>query len=278
MHFNEKRRKFGHQHFDAFTSNGINGEGQKLDEIDTLKIDDHSRITFTKKMKKVFSVEPGDTIKVYHNRKTDEIIFNILRRGNILERLFFNRMEKDRQYVVSSHTVSTPNHIPDDIIQSKNNNTIPKPNTTNTNNLKYNNNNNNKRYFQRHAPNIMIVDDEEDVLITFKSLLNRIGINAETFSSSQQAIIRFAQVNPSYYDLIILDIKMPVINGFKLYTIMEALGVHSSKFLFISALDYAEEFMQILPGIRKTNFIKKPIESETLLEKIKEALNLVVTS
>ena len=124
----------------------------------------------------------------------------------------------------------------------------------------------------------MIVDDEEDVLITFKSLLNRIGINAETFSSSQQAIIRFAQVNPSYYDLIILDIKMPVINGFKLYTIMEALGVHSSKFLFISALDYAEEFMQILPGIRKTNFIKKPIESETLLEKIKEALNLVVTS
>ena len=138
MHFNEKRRKFGHQHFDAFTSNGINGEGQKLDEIDTLKIDDHSRITFTKKMKKVFSVEPGDTIKVYHNRKTDEFIFYILRRGNILERLFFNRMEKDRQYVVSSHTVSTPNHIPDDIIQSKNNNTIPKPNTTNTNNLKYN--------------------------------------------------------------------------------------------------------------------------------------------
>jgi hypothetical protein len=32
-----------------------------------------------------------------------------------------------------------------------------------------------------------------------------------------------------------------------------------------------------LPGIRKTNFIKKPIESETMLQKIKEALDVVVT-
>jgi hypothetical protein len=58
---------------------------------------------------------------------------------------------------------------------------------------------------------------------------------------------------------------------------MEALGAHSSKFLFVSGLDHAEEFMQILPGIRQTNFIKKPIGSEALLQKIKEALNVMVT-
>jgi CheY-like chemotaxis protein len=273
LHFNEKRRKFSH-YFDAFTTSVIDGD---IDEVDTLKIDDHSRITFTKRMKKIFSVDRGDTVKVYHDRKKDEIIFSILRRGRIIEKLFCKRMEKDGQHVVTSYEMSsTPYHITDDD-RMQSSTTIPKlNNTTNTNNLNYYNNN--KRYFQKDTPNIMIVDDEEDVLVTCKSLLNQIDVNVETFSSSQQAIIHFVQVGPLCYDLIILNIKMPVINAFKLYTIMEALGVHSSKFLFVSALDYAEEFMQILPGIRQTNFIKKPIESEALLQKIKEALDVTVTS
>jgi CheY-like chemotaxis protein len=275
LHFNEKRRKLSH-YFDAFTTNVVNGD---IDEVDTLKIDDHSRITFTKRMKRIFSVDRGDTVKVYHDRKKDEIIFSILRRGRIVERLFCKRMEKDGQHVVSSYEMSTnPYHITDDGRMQSSTTTIPKPNTT-TNNLNYyNNNNNNKRYFQKGTPNIMIVDDEEDVLVTFKSLLNQIDVNIETFSSSQQAIIHFVQVGTSCYDLIILDLKMPVINGFKLYTIMKALGVHSSKFLFASALDYAEDFVQILPEIGQTNFIKKPFESEALLQKIKEALGVAITS
>jgi CheY-like chemotaxis protein len=260
LHFNEKRRKFDHNS-NALSSDIINED--ELDEIDTLKIDDHSRITFTKKMKKVFSVEPEDIIKVYHNRKKDEIIFNVLRRGSIVERFFCKRMEKDGQDVVSSYGTFTP--------YQQQGSTIPKPNSNNINYL--NDWTNNKSYFQKDTPNIMIVDDEEDVLTTFKLLLNQAGVNVETFSSSRQAITHFVQLDPLYYDLIILDIKMPVINGFKLYNIMEGLGVDSSKFLFVSTLDCAEDFVQTLPGFRQTNFIKKPIESETLLQKIKEALN-----
>jgi response regulator RpfG family c-di-GMP phosphodiesterase len=114
---------------------------------------------------------------------------------------------------------------------------------------------------------IMIVDDEEDILITLESRLGEIDVNVETFSSSQDAIIHFAQREPLYYDLNILDIKMPVINGLKLYAMMQSLDVPSSKFLFISGLDYAEEFTQTLPEMRKSNFIKKSVEGKTLLRK-----------
>jgi CheY-like chemotaxis protein len=257
LHFNEKRWKFD-EDFPAFSNwSSVVNEEKELDEIDTLKIDDHSRITFTKRMKKVFSVEPEDIIKVYHDRKKDEIIFNVLRRGSIVERFFCKIM-------------ATPHHHITDTMQSS---TFSKPNNNNANNLNYLTNN--KGYFQKHAPNIMIVDDQEDVLTTFKVHLDRIGVNVETFSSSLQAISHFVHVDPYYYDLIILDIKMPDINGFKLYTMMEALGVHSSKFLFVSALVDAEEFVQILPRIMQANFIKKPVESETLLQKVKEALERV---
>jgi CheY-like chemotaxis protein len=267
MHFNEKREKslFFPQksHYLDASVNEENGP----DEIDTLKIDDHSRITFTKRMKKVFSVEPEDTIKVYHDRKKNEIIFNFFRKGSIVDRLVCKRIQKDRHHVASSYETPPPYRYTMDGMQSI---TIQKPNSNKLNDYY----NNNKTYLQKYTPNVLIVDDEEHVLIKFKLLLHQAGVNVESFSSPQEAIIHFAQVDPLHYDLIILDIKMPVISGFKLYAMMEALGAESTKFLFISALDYADEFVQLLPRIRRANFIKKPIENETLLQKIKEALDV----
>ena len=42
----------------------------------------------------------------------------------------------------------------------------------------------------------MIVDDDEDILFTFKTILNDSGIAVETFANSNEALIRFAEVDP----------------------------------------------------------------------------------
>jgi DNA-binding response OmpR family regulator len=120
----------------------------------------------------------------------------------------------------------------------------------------------------------MIVDDDQDILLTFKTILNDNGIDAETFANSLEALIFFAKAEPSYFDLVILDIKMPGINGFQLYKIMKVLTkvVNTPKFLFISALEYAEESINLLPGTKPKDILKKPIQRENLEAKIKEML------
>ena len=61
--------------------------------------------------------------------------------------------------------------------------------------------------------NILLVDDEEDVIYTFKKGLALEGYNVEAFVDPMEALAHFAKVNPSYYNLVILDIRMPGLNG-----------------------------------------------------------------
>ena len=54
--------------------------------IDVMELDDHSRLTFTKRIKHVLSVGPGDIIAVYrHAQDSTEIIFMIQRQSSIVE-------------------------------------------------------------------------------------------------------------------------------------------------------------------------------------------------
>ncbi len=119
----------------------------------------------------------------------------------------------------------------------------------------------------------MIVDDEEDILLSFKTFLkdnnSLTDVNVETFKSSQEALIRFIE---SRYDLVIIDVKLPGINGIQLCKIMRSIRP-DIKVLFISALDSAEEFITMLPGIGTSNIIKKPIEMAHFIEKVKDMLN-----
>lgn len=118
----------------------------------------------------------------------------------------------------------------------------------------------------------MIVDDE-DILLSFKTFLkdnnSLTDVNVETFKSSQEALICFIE---SSYDLVIIDVKLPGINGIQLCKIMRSIRP-DIKVLFISALDSAEEFITMLPGIGTSNIIKKPVEMAHFIEKVKDMLN-----
>ena len=62
--------------------------------------------------------------------------------------------------------------------------------------------------------NIIMVDDEPDVNITIKTALQENGgFEVDTFNDAESALLGF---KPGYYDLAILDIRMPGTNGFQL--------------------------------------------------------------
>ena len=123
------------------------------------------------------------------------------------------------------------------------------------------------------AHNVLIVDDEPDVLLTYRSFLEDAGYNVEAYSDPQESLKKFAEHSSSYYDLVILDIRMPGVNGLQLYSRMKAIDA-DIKIIFLSALDAAEELLSILPGVKnKDTFIRKPVDLRMFLSAVKTMLN-----
>jgi two-component system, OmpR family, response regulator ChvI len=126
---------------------------------------------------------------------------------------------------------------------------------------------------QRYSTNIMIVDDEPDALFTYECFLSDEGYHVEGFTDPQEALKRFVQLEASsYYQLVILDIRMPRLNGLQLFNTIKAISP-KTKIMFCSALDIAEELTSILPDIKYNHIIKKPVEREYFVSKINSMLN-----
>lgn len=124
---------------------------------------------------------------------------------------------------------------------------------------------------QNNTHNIMIVDDEQDILVTYNSMLYGEGYNIETFSNPHEALLHFAHADKSYYDLIILDIRMPSLNGLQLYHRLKAIN-KDVKILFLSALEASEEISSVFPELKYGDIIRKPISKEHFVEKINALL------
>jgi two-component system, OmpR family, response regulator ChvI len=127
---------------------------------------------------------------------------------------------------------------------------------------------------QKYFANIMVVDDEPDTLFTYKSLLSAEGYNVKAFTDPQDALCNLAQLpDPSsHYQLVLLDIRMPRLNGLQLFYKIKTLSPNT-KIIFCSALDIAEELVSILPDIKYDHIIKKPVKREHFVSKINSALN-----
>ena len=126
---------------------------------------------------------------------------------------------------------------------------------------------------KKHTPNIMLIDDDADILLTYKSILIEENCNIETFTDAQEALNHFAKANHSYYDLVLLDIRMPGINGLQLYYKLKAINM-AIKIIFVSAIDAADELISMLPDVRVDHdIIRKPVDRENLVNKIKAVLS-----
>ncbi len=116
----------------------------------------------------------------------------------------------------------------------------------------------------------MLVDDDPDILLTYKTFLTVRGYDVDAFTDPREALTRFAQAAPNNYNLVVMDIRMPNLNGLQLYYRLKAINPNI-KILFVSALDAAKEMVSILPGIGLDDVVIKPVEQEQFLYKVKTA-------
>lgn len=118
---------------------------------------------------------------------------------------------------------------------------------------------------------VMIVDDEQDITAIFKIGLEQHEFIVKTYNDPQLALAEF---RIGAYDLLVLDIRMPGMNGFELYKKIRNMD-DKVKVCFLTAFDeYMTRFKEDFPFLDEVKcYLKKPI---TIQEMIKRLLALAI--
>ena len=114
---------------------------------------------------------------------------------------------------------------------------------------------------------ILVVDDESDNTSVFSIGLEDEGFAVDAFTDPQLALSAF---KTETYDLLILDIKMPTMNGFELYEKIKKID-NKLKICFLTAFGegYHEEFRRRFPASSSdVKFVRKPIRIDELVKKV----------
>lgn len=123
---------------------------------------------------------------------------------------------------------------------------------------------------KRSRARILVVDDDPDITLTFRAGLEKNGFIVTVFNDPLKALSKFTA---GLYDLVLLDVRMPKLNGFELYREIEKID-SSLKVCFMTAfVVYYESLREIFPMAKVSCFIKKPIEIDKLVCRIIKELN-----
>jgi len=228
------------------TYNDIAFDNNRLALLDTVTVDDHTRLTITRSLKKILNIEPKDIIIIYQDKYNKDLLFKIQRDSRIIDTLIIKRNHYRNNTSVSKKYFET-NHIISEVDTIKNINTL-------------------------RDTNILLVDDEKHLIKVFEVFLHSEGYyNIQTFTDSRKAIKHFVDLkNRHYYGLVITDIRMPEINGIQLYQILKIINPNV-KVIFLTALDAAKELAS-LHNIGIQDIIKKPIERDVFIETVNDVV------
>jgi DNA-binding response OmpR family regulator len=117
---------------------------------------------------------------------------------------------------------------------------------------------------------ILAVDDEPDLTMLCRMSLEHYGFEVDTFNDPQEALSKY---KPGSYDLVILDIKMPKMDGFELYHKIKKKDNNANIcFLTASELYYEEFRKKEYYALDKSMFIRKPIDNEELLKEVNKMI------
>jgi DNA-binding response OmpR family regulator len=118
---------------------------------------------------------------------------------------------------------------------------------------------------------ILLVDDEVDVISVFKMILEMNGYEVDSYTDPKTALDHF---KPNLYGLLLLDIRMPIMNGFELYRKMRDIDDKVSVCFITAFEDYREEFKESFPMLDEFKyFIRKPKAIEDLVNHVAAILD-----
>ena len=118
---------------------------------------------------------------------------------------------------------------------------------------------------------ILVVDDEPDINMLLMLILEDSGYKVDVYADPILALSNF---KPNHYDLVILDIIMPTMNGFVFYQRIRELDT-GVKACFLTASETSQQEFEkgVYPIVVKEELlIRKPIRNQDLLENVKKIL------
>ena len=114
---------------------------------------------------------------------------------------------------------------------------------------------------------ILVVDDEPDNTSIFSMGLEDGGFEVDAFTDPLLALSKFKSDHKKY-DLLILDIKMPDMNGFELFEEIRKIDNNiKTCFLTVFGEGYTEEFDRRFSSSINVSFIRKPIRVDDLVKR-----------
>jgi DNA-binding NtrC family response regulator len=120
--------------------------------------------------------------------------------------------------------------------------------------------------------NILVVDDDPDITTLYKATLEgegEEGSKIDTYNDPKKALSDF---KPGYYDISLIDIRMPNMDGFDLYKEIKKLDPNI-KVCFITGFEVNYRALQeIFPELAQECYISKPTTMRKLREHVHHLL------
>ncbi len=113
---------------------------------------------------------------------------------------------------------------------------------------------------------ILIIDDDRDINNLFKIYLEHDGYEVYSYTDPIEALYYFKK---DEYDLILLDLKMPQMNGITLYHALKNRDDKAIICLTTADMFYLEQLKEKIPNLERY-VIHKPILLRNLKDKINE--------
>jgi DNA-binding response OmpR family regulator len=128
------------------------------------------------------------------------------------------------------------------------------------------------------AKRILIIDDDSDTTLTFKQGLeaennnkgNKISFKVYTYNDP---LLALSQFKPNFYDLLLIDINMPIMNGFELSTKILEIDINPRICFMSSGQINQEALREQYTTLSIGCFIKKPVTIEGLVRRVKAELD-----
>ena len=128
------------------------------------------------------------------------------------------------------------------------------------------------RLSSNNKKKILFVDDEPDLTSLFKMALESGGFYVDVFNDSSDVLKNF---KPHFYDLVMLDIVMPKMDGFDLYKELQKVDP-DVKVCFLTASEKYHEGLREgeYQTLSKDLFIQKPLSIKDLRKEIHKRIGL----
>ena len=116
---------------------------------------------------------------------------------------------------------------------------------------------------------ILVTDDSPTIVVMIKELLESAGYSVVTASDGQEALDKTKKERP---DLVILDLMLPKIDGYKVCAMLKFDKNYSSLPIIILTARAGESDKELGAEVRADAYVTKPFEPDTFLAKIKELI------